>query len=453
MKYEGCVKSTVIAGLFFFGIYFVPISLPCAHESEISSSDSHRLADKKNKHKKTKPILEENQLSEEGPRNLIHDHFPIPDSLKPNFEFWKLIYSKYDKNQVIVHDTEHLQIIYSILDFTPIVSENNDDLSNLESETLKKIKIVEEKKRIGNILKKLATGDYQLEDLSVEESRIYHLFDTIDEPGKFEAAAEPGRIRTQRGQKDKFLKAIEWSGAYLTEIEDIFTFYGLPVELTRIIFVESMFNLNARSRAGASGVWQFMPKTGRLFLNVNLVVDERNDPIAATHAAAQLLKFNYEKLGKWPLAINAYNSGTQTLMIATAELGTDDIGVIAKTYRGRAYKFASRNFYAEFLAALEVADHYKNYFGEIQRTPPLRYESFTMEIPVSFVELAEVCGVDLQTLEELNPGYQKIFFSKKQLPSGSVIKIPTGMRAQFEKGVKEIIAERPEIPIKAIAIQ
>src|SRR5262249_25405097 len=156
------------------------------------------------------------------------------------------------------------------------------------------------------------------------------LFDSIDEPDKFSAAAEPGRIRIQTGQKDKFLKAIAWSGRYLTPIENIFTSYGLPMELTRIIFVESMFNLKARSKVGASGIWQVMPGTGRLFMNVNSVADERNDPIEATHGAALLLKSNFETLGAWPLAVNAYNSGPQNLMNAKMELGTDDIGIIAK---------------------------------------------------------------------------------------------------------------------------
>jgi membrane-bound lytic murein transglycosylase D len=120
-------------------------------------------------------------------------------------------------------------------------------------------------------------------------------------------------------------------------------------------------------------------------------------------------------------------------------LATDDIGVIAKNYRGGGYKFASRNFYTEFLAALEVANHYKNYFGEIARLSPVKSEELTLETPTRLSELSETCQVNLDTLEELNPGvYSSYFYSTKALPAGTVIKIPQGMSDKFKKGLEEI---------------
>jgi membrane-bound lytic murein transglycosylase D len=221
----------------------------------------------KKKKKVQKPKQEDNQLSEAGPRELIHYRFPLPEALKPNYEFWKVIYSQYDKNQRVFHDTEHLQVIYSVLDLSdPTPSASEEDEEGYVPPPSKKSRIEAEKQRIRGILHRLAEGGYEEKDLNDQEKKIYHLFDAIDEPDKFLAAAEPGRIRIQTGQKDKFLKAIEWSGRYLTEIENIFTSHGPPMELTRIIFVESMFNLKARSKV-ASGIWQFMPGTGRLFFD------------------------------------------------------------------------------------------------------------------------------------------------------------------------------------------
>src|SRR5262245_9487206 len=397
---------------------------------------THRLAQKKKKNKK-EPAREENQLSEKGERNLITFQFPLPESLRPNFEFWKLVYSQYDKNQAVVHDTEHLQVIYSVLNLdSPLTDQNTD----LPSQNSRSARIRAEKERIRSILLKLADGGYDPKDLDPEEQKIYHLFDTVEEPDKFKNAAQPGRIRTQTGQKDKFLRAIEQSGTLLTEIEDIFTSYGLPSDLTRLIFVESMFNLQARSKVGASGLWQFMRQTGRLFLNINTVVDERNDPIAASHAAAQLLKTNDERLGNGALAINAYNAGALSLARAVDELGTDDIGVIAKEYSGGGYKFASRNFYAEFLAALEVANHYKDYFGEISRSPRFEYELFTPQEPLPLMSLTDAAGVSLATLEDMNPAFNKIFFSgKKSFPAGYSLKIPPGTSTQFADAARRIL--------------
>ncbi len=371
------------------------------------------------KSKPQKQALSENQLSEKNDRNLVSYSFPLPESLKPNFEFWKLIYSKYDKNDKVIHDTEHLEVIYSVVDANSASSE---------------------KIRIRNILLRLATNDYQEQDLSAEEKRIYHLFDTVNEPEKFKAAAEVGRIRSQTGQKDKFLKAIAYSGAHLTQIEDVFNSYGLPTELTRLPFVESMFNLKARSKVGASGIWQFMPGTAKIYgLKLNAMMDERNDPLQATHAAAHLLKSNYDLLQSWPLAINAYNAGPQNLMRASRELGTQDIGVIAKQYRGGGYKFASRNFYTEFLAALEVANHYKNYFGEMERLSPVKYEEFFVELPLKSGELAEVLGIDLNKLQEMNPGLNPLLFiSSKPLPVGYAVRIPHGTLAQVKNNIRNL---------------
>ena len=102
--------------------------------------------------------------------------------------------------------------------------------------------------------------------------------------------------------REKFEQAIKRSGRYLPLMESIFAReYNLPVELTRLPFVESSFNIRARSKVGASGIWQFMRSTGKLFLKINDGVDERNDPIRATEAAAKLLKMNFGSLKSWPL--------------------------------------------------------------------------------------------------------------------------------------------------------
>ena len=82
-------------------------------------------------------------------------------------------------------------------------------------------------------------------------------------------------LRTQQGLADEFARAAERADTYLPYMERIFKNRGLPHELTRIAFVESMFNREALSKVGASGVWQFMPDTARLYMTVNSYIDER----------------------------------------------------------------------------------------------------------------------------------------------------------------------------------
>src|SRR4029453_7063103 len=89
----------------------------------------------------------------------------------------------------------------------------------------------------------------------------------------------------------------------------IFRDEGLPVELTRLPLIESCFDVEAYSKVGAAGIWQFMPATGRLYMEVSSSVDERRDPIPPPRAAARYLSRSYERLGNWPLAITSYNHG------------------------------------------------------------------------------------------------------------------------------------------------
>jgi membrane-bound lytic murein transglycosylase D len=176
-------------------------------------------------------------------------------------------------------------------------------------------------------------------------------------------AAEDGRVRAQRGIMERFTNGLRTSRLYLPEMERIFRAEGLPVELTRLPLIESCFDVGAYSKVGAAGIWQFMPATARLYMEVNDAVDERRDPIASTYGAAQYLTRAYQRLGTWPLAITSYNHGQNGIARAIDEMGTTDIVRIIHYYDGPSFGFASRNFYAEFLAALDIEKHQEAYLG------------------------------------------------------------------------------------------
>src|SRR5690606_13621005 len=156
------------------------------------------------------------------------------------------------------------------------------------------------------------------------------------------------------------------------EMARIFREYQMPVELTRLPLVESSFNFKARSKAGASGIWQFMPATGRAFLRIDASVDERNEPIRATEAAARMLRKNYNMLGNWPLAVMAYNHGAYGLRRLVNKFKTNNLVELLDVRRGR-FGFASASFYASFLAALEAEKRADHFFGKVFRAQPLEY--------------------------------------------------------------------------------
>src|SRR5262249_13631438 len=139
-------------------------------------------------------------------------------------------------------------------------------------------------------------------------------------------------------------------------------------------------------------------------MDVNGVVDERRDPIASTHAAARFLRHNYEQLEEsWPLAITAYNHGPGGMANAIDDTGTTDIGVIVQRYHGRAFGFASRNFYAEFLAALEVEKYHQAYFGDLGLGAAEPTKVVTLDRPVGIEVAARLARTDRDTVASLNP--------------------------------------------------
>ena len=276
--------------------------------------------------------------------------FPMPKSLKPNVEFWVHVFARLEGGSGVLHDDEDLSIIYETLYKLPRDKERRRSLIRRKRNYYK------------GILKRLASGKRR--GLSRDERRVLENFQGKQTAGAFRKAVD--QVRFQGGIREAFRAGLVRSGAYLPIIEPIFERAGLPRELTMLPHVESSFRNDARSKSGASGIWQFIRSTGRRFLTINSHVDERHDVRLASIAATKLLKENYRLLGTWPLAITAYNHGAWGMKKAVAKTGTKDIGKIVRRYRGRAFGFASRNFYAEFLAAVHVANNYERYFGHIR---------------------------------------------------------------------------------------
>jgi len=263
-------------------------------------------------------------------------HFPIPKTIRPQVDFWKKIFAVYSRYQVVIHDTETMQI-YRVLDFRRL----RDD-EELDEETISQIKQDQTKLEVAQIrgilmrLQGCVDGLENCDALDPEEKKIWNLFKGNSDVDRFRAAAGDDRLRTQTGVRERFREGVQSSRRYIKAMEEIFEREGVPVELTRLPLVESSFNLSATSKVGAAGIWQFMPTTGRLYeMKVSNAVDERRDPLIATEAAARFLRSNYEKLGAWPLAITAYNHGPGGVAAAIDTVGSSDIGDIIRLYRGK----------------------------------------------------------------------------------------------------------------------
>ena len=336
-----------------------------------------------------------------------------------------------------------MNIVYSYLDFQQV---SDFTISSFERERHISRRIKEEKKRIREILLSIHKKKGNSLLLTAEERRIFEQLQEYSDregPKMFQTAADDRRLRFQLGQKDRFLQGLYYSGRYLPLMEKIFRDRGLPIELTRLPFVESSFNLKARSKVGASGIWQFMASTGKFFMHVGDTVDERNDPIRATEGAAQLLQQNYETLHQWPLALTAYNHGRLGMVRAVQQVGSENISKIIDDYKSASFGFASSNFYAEFLAALHISQNPQRYFGEIEMDHPIEYAEFVMTDYVDFTDIATYTRIPMDTLQELNPGLSDyVIESTRLIPAGFVLRIPPQQRDSFLVRYNEIPGHR-----------
>ena len=337
------------------------------------------------------------------------ENFPRPAELEHDVQFWIKVYTQIDTGRGYLHDAENLTVIY--------------DTVNIEGRA-GAAKTRRAKAYYKTILKTLAAG--KRAGLSRDEKRVLAVWGADVSRQRLQQAA--GRIRLQRGQSNRFKAGIKRSGEWRAYIDQTFKDFGMPPQLSVLPHVESSFNPNAYSHVGAAGMWQFIRSTGRRYMQIDYLVDERMDPFAATVAAARLLQHNYSVTKSWPLALTAYNHGVASMRRAMHKLGTSDIAAIVRNYKGRAFGFASRNFYVAFLAALEVDANAEKYFGTIKKHQPFDYQLVTMADYVFAKDIADHFQISESQLKRHNRSLlSAIWNGTKRIPKGFQLRIPESL--------------------------
>jgi membrane-bound lytic murein transglycosylase D len=338
------------------------------------------------------------------------DPLPVYPCLQPNIDFWLKIYTEYSSNYGVIHDKREMNRIYDVIELV--------DPDHHGGQKINKQRINEAKKKYRRILGKLMRGK---DPAGPVEHKVAEFFRSDAKAADFRSAMR--NIRCQTGQKDRFRAGVIRSGAYIDEIKRIFRNEGLPEDLSYLPHVESSFNPKAYSKFGAAGIWQFTRSTGKHFMEVGYTIDERRDPMLSSSAAAKLLRQNFRKLKNWPMAITAYNHGTSGMLRAKRLRGTYE--AIFKSYRSRIFRFASRNFYSEFLAAREAAKNYRLYFGDLKLDSPDRSREIVLAGYVSLPEMARHLKIDLSDLGKLNPALRPpVFRGQKYVPAGYHLRLP-----------------------------
>jgi membrane-bound lytic murein transglycosylase D len=206
-------------------------------------------------------------------------------------------------------------------------------------------------------------------------------------------------------QRDKFAAVLGLKDYYFPMIEDIFDSYGIPAELRYMAVIESALNPNAVNRySGATGLWQFMYSTGRMYgLTINSIVDERRNPVLATHAAARYMKDLYKIYNDWTLVIAAFNCGPGNVNKAIARSGNK------KDYWDIYYRLPreTRGYIPQYVAATYAINYYAEHgIKPLEINIPVATDTIIVNKDIHLTQISEVMKLPLGELRALNPQYK-----------------------------------------------
>ncbi|MCP9440663.1 MAG: transglycosylase SLT domain-containing protein [Nitrospira sp.] len=201
--------------------------------------------------------------------------------------------------------------------------------------------------------------------------------------------------------RDRFEQWLLRLSRYRPLIESIFSEFDLPSDLINLSLVESGFNPYAYSRAKATGPWQFMKTTGKIYgLRIDHYVDERRDPIKSTVAAARYLRDLYDLFGTWPLAMAAYNAGEGKVLRALQKAQAETFWDISKT---KLIRQETKHYVPRIMAATIIARNPDRYGFNPNPVPPHQFEEVVIDRPLHFRAIANHSGIPYEELRLLNP--------------------------------------------------
>src|SRR5690554_4990066 len=195
------------------------------------------------------------------------------------------------------------------------------------------------------------------------------------------------------------------SAFYFPMFERELDAYNIPLEMKYLAIVESALNPRAKSRVGATGLWQFMYATGKQYgLEVSSYVDERSDPIKSTTTAAVYLSKLYEIFGDWDLALAAYNSGPGNVSKAIRRSGGYENYWNLREYLPR----ETAGYVPAFLATMYIFEYAEEHGFKKQtaRIPYVATDTIKVKQQITLDQVAKLTNLDKEELEFLNPSYK-----------------------------------------------
>jgi membrane-bound lytic murein transglycosylase D len=295
--------------------------------------------------------------------------FPTPGGLEPAVRFWLETFTRYGWSDVVIHDRAEPGVVYDVVHGVA-----GDDRSPRV------------RRRVQAVIEWL--------DLTTKRASVRSIFLPPS------AAIDPAlRVRTHRGARETFARGLASERLFRAKVRRALAAQGLPLDLAALPLVESSYHPGRVSSAGAVGLWQLTAEVADRYIRVDGKVDERRDPARASLAAAAYLRDLHDQLGSWPLALTAYNHGPNGMLRAVKATGSNDLGDIVRRYESPTFGFASKSFYAAFLAARHALEHQARYFPELA---PGKLVTYTVRRGDTLDAVARRHGVTVPSLRVEN---------------------------------------------------
>ncbi len=225
------------------------------------------------------------------------------------------------------------------------------------------------------------------------------------------------------------------SQLYYPMFEEVLDKYNMPLELKHLAVIESALNPTARSRAGATGLWQFMYPTAKMYnLNINSYIDERSDPYKATVAAAEYMQFLYSMFKDWQMVLAAYNAGPGTINRAIRRSGGKQTYWEIRPY----LPLETQGYVPAFIGANYAMSYYAehNVYPAVPQKTYFELDTVVIKEPLTFQQLAQVLDISVDEIQYFNPIYKK-----QIIPSGgNILTLPKTTLGKFVSNEEEIYA-------------
>lgn len=356
-----------------------------------------------------------------------HPAHRVPPQMTRAVEFWTSVKTEIHDWEIVLHNRDTLEVL--------AVVSLQEDYEKLSPEEFAKKRSKAARHSIygiKNAARKLAGGKEPESELEIDLANRANASYQDPKEHYIDIYRQRIMIRPQVGLKESVAEGFQRSGKYLELFYDVMVEgHGMLREEILLPGAESLFLPKATSWAGAGGIWQIMPSTAKaLDLRLDKQIDERHDPGLSADAAARYISESVETFdGNRALAILSYNTGTGLIETVLKKIGQnpEDASIVdvSNYFKKFPKYFAQEQYYAQFLANVEIYLNAPKYFKDLERETPVELDRYSLGRPILAGRAASALGLEIEELASYNPAFTEAVIQGGMIPANYPIKFPS----------------------------